>query len=153
MAWAPATDPSGRTYYYNTQTMDVTWECPAGARALQSMLAAQREIEDRARSHAAARLRTCLRFSEAGALQRALRAWEGFSQRRPARDIVPRVACALSAWMRQREETVAAVNARTSLQDDADELRVRVLALESAERAEAEFDRLRRNRRRVHSGD
>ena len=146
--WAMATDDVGRVYYYNARTREVAWQKPADARALRALREAQLEIEERARSHAAARLGTCFRIRRADALQRAMREWKSFLVGPgPTISFVRPMAQALSAWMVQRDRTLAAIAGTMLVQDYADLLKVRVHALESAERAGAEFDRLKRNRR------
>ena len=52
------------------------------------------------------------------------------------------MARALSAWMIQRDRTVAAIAGTMLLQDYVELLKLRIEALESAERAQAEFERL-----------
>lgn len=116
--WRAATDELGRTYFYHPRTREVAWEPPRLARATRALEGAQREVRDHARIHAAARLRTCLRVGAAHALQRALAAWRGFAGGLRLRECLDRVEL----------------------------LRVRVRALESVERAEAELDRLRARR-------
>lgn len=134
--WVAAVDALGRTYYYHTRTLDVTWEDPTRARG------------DARVRHMVARVGTCIRIGLAYAMQRALRTWRDFALSRPSRRFVPPMAQVFSEWKIQRDRAVAAVAGSMLLQDHINLLQVRVRALESTERAEVEFDRLRRHRRR-----
>lgn len=158
--WVPATDDLGRTYYYDPETLRVTWNPPddraAGvetnraAEGVASMLReAQEEIRDHTRIHLASKVRTCLRIGLDHAVREAFRLWRRAPSVVATRAFVLPMSRAMSAWMIQRDRAVAATASTMLLQDYVDLLKLRVEALESAERAQAEFERLAHSARSI----
>lgn len=155
--WVAATDDTGRTYYYDRWTRRVAWERPSeravggaeGSRAVQKsaliLREAQEGVHDHTQAHIVSKVQTCLRFGVDNALRAAFREWRRASV--VTRTYVPPVARALSSWMVQRDRALAALAGTMLLEDSVELLKLRIEALESAERAQAEFERLACNAR------
>ena len=143
--WVATVDEIGRTYYFDPHSRQTRWEPPPDDdEALCNMLReTQAEVGDHVRIHLASKVKTCLRIGLDHALRGALREWRRAAVHTPPMHrFVPPMARALSAWMIQRDRTVAAIAGTMLLQDYVELLKLRIEALESAERAQAEFERL-----------
>lgn len=156
--WIAVTDDAGRTYYYDRRTRDVAWNPPddravgverrRATDGVASMLRqAQEETRDHTRIHLASKVQTCLRIGLDCAVREAFRRWRRAPSVVATRAFVLPMARAMSAWMVQRDHAVAAIAGTMLLQDYVELLKLRVEALESAERAQAEFERLACNAR------
>jgi hypothetical protein len=149
--WLATVDDVGRTYFYDPQSRQARWEPPENGNAPYEDAStrwampheAQEEIDDHVRIHLASKLRTCLCIGRDVSLRGAFQEWRCVCVfARPRCAFVRPMARAISAWMIQRDRTLAAIAGSMLLEDYVEVLNLRIEALESAERAQAEFERL-----------
>lgn len=146
--WESATDEFGRTYYFDSDTLQTTWEVPrCNDENDEKKNDKNEEIEEHVRILLATKLQTCLRIGNVFSLQKMFRVWKEVPMKTPSRKFVPPLARAISSWIVQRNRTISAIARSLFLQDRVEMLHLRIKVLESAEIAEAEFDRLKKCQR------